>query len=157
MNYKTIPNQLDYLAGDDGHIYSLKRGSIPKKLAEYFGKYFKVTFHYKTFLVHRLIAEAFLGPCPEGMEVLHGEKGQKDNTPANLSYGTKSQNQLDRYRDGTMCLGERNGNCRLTYLEVEELRELRLQGASYSQLGKIFNISAIHAKRIALHQNRKSA
>lgn len=52
-------------------------------------------------LVHRLVAEAFLGPCPEGMEVLHGPRGTSDNTPANLRYGTPSENRFDTVRDGT--------------------------------------------------------
>lgn len=51
--------------------------------------------------VHRLVASAFLGPCPKGHEVCHGPNGKQDNRLTNLSYGTRSQNQLDRYRDGT--------------------------------------------------------
>ena len=55
----------------------------------------------KTCPVHRLVAIAFLGPCPSGHEVCHGPNGKLDNSVPNLSYGTRSQNQLDRYRDGT--------------------------------------------------------
>lgn len=53
--------------------------------------------------VHRLVAEAFLGPCPDGCMVLHGANGMSDNSASNLSYGTNSQNQLDRRRDGNSC------------------------------------------------------
>lgn len=52
-------------------------------------------------MVHRLVAEAFLGPCPVGMEVLHGPGGAQDNRVSNLSYGTHSQNMFDKNRDGT--------------------------------------------------------
>lgn len=51
--------------------------------------------------VHKLVASAFLGACPEGMEVLHGVGGRFDNRLCNLRYGTRSENQLDRLRDGT--------------------------------------------------------
>lgn len=45
----------------------------------------------------------FVGPKPDGLEVCHGIHGQKDNQLKNLRYGTPSQNQLERYRDGTAC------------------------------------------------------
>lgn len=51
--------------------------------------------------VHTLVAEAFIGPRPAGMEVRHGLKGQKDNSLTNLSYGTSKDNALDMRRDGT--------------------------------------------------------
>lgn len=52
--------------------------------------------------VHKLVAEAFIGPCPDGMEVCHGVKGNQVNTVANLRYDTHKNNALDRYRDGNM-------------------------------------------------------
>jgi len=51
--------------------------------------------------VHSLVAASFLGPCPDGCEVLHGLGGKLDNRLRNLKYGTKSENQFDRLRDGT--------------------------------------------------------
>lgn len=55
----------------------------------------------KTRKVHQLVCEAFIGPCPEGMEVCHGANGKLDNSLTNLHYGTPSENQQDRFRDGT--------------------------------------------------------
>lgn len=51
--------------------------------------------------VHSLVASAFLGLCPGGYEVLHGRGGKLDNRLCNLKYGTRSENQFDRLRDGT--------------------------------------------------------
>lgn len=47
--------------------------------------------------LHRLVLEAFVGPCPDGMEARHFP----DNDPANcklvnLSWGTRSQNMRDK-------------------------------------------------------------
>jgi hypothetical protein len=56
---------------------------------------------HETFTVHKLVASAFLGPCPKGMEILHGVEGKEVNTPSNLRYGTRSENAFDRLRDGT--------------------------------------------------------
>lgn len=56
---------------------------------------------HKQCTVHRLVAIAFLGPCPSGHQVRHGPNGKLDNRLSNLAYGTQSQNSLDKYRDGT--------------------------------------------------------
>ena len=50
--------------------------------------------------VHRIVLEAFVGPCPPGMEACHGVGGQLDNRLSNLRWDTLSQNGLDTVRHG---------------------------------------------------------
>lgn len=50
--------------------------------------------------IHRLVLEAFVGPCPEGQEVLHWDDDPTNNTLGNLRYGTRSENLLDKVRNG---------------------------------------------------------
>src|SRR5690606_38480338 len=50
---------------------------------------------------HVLVAEAFIGPRPEGAECLHGDGDHTNNMVSNLRWGTKSENQLDSVRHGT--------------------------------------------------------
>lgn len=50
--------------------------------------------------VHRVVALAFIGEAPEGMEVLHINGNPTDNRPENLRYGTQSENILDVYYQG---------------------------------------------------------
>lgn len=57
----------------------------------------RVTNHW----VHRVIAETFLGPCPEGKQVCHGPGGPHDNRITNLRYDAPKENILDSVRDGT--------------------------------------------------------
>ncbi|UVK63865.1 HNH endonuclease [Gordonia phage LilyPad] len=45
--------------------------------------------------VHRLVLEAFVGPCPEGMEACHGPYGMLDNRVINLRWDTHSENMKD--------------------------------------------------------------
>ena len=51
--------------------------------------------------VHRLVLEAFIGPCPAGMEACHEDDDPTNNTLANLRWDTPSENQFDRVRRGT--------------------------------------------------------
>lgn len=51
--------------------------------------------------IHRLVAAAWIGPCPEGQQVRHGPNGKLDNSISNLCYGTPSEDGLDKRRDGT--------------------------------------------------------
>lgn len=60
----------------------------------------KVDGKRKTAYVHRLVAEAFLGPCPEGQQVRHWDGNPDNNRIDNLLYGTPSQNVLDTVRYG---------------------------------------------------------
>lgn len=53
-----------------------------------------------TALVHQLVARAFIGLCPDGMEVLHGDGDPSNNRLGNLRYGTRSENVRDAVRHG---------------------------------------------------------
>lgn len=51
--------------------------------------------------VHKLVLEAFEGPCPDGMEACHGPGGPGDNRRSNLRWDTRSGNVLDQVSAGT--------------------------------------------------------
>jgi len=51
--------------------------------------------------VYRLVLLAFVGPPPEGFEALHADGNPANDTLANLSWGSRSENLLDRVRHGT--------------------------------------------------------
>lgn len=55
----------------------------------------------RTWNVHRLVAVAFLGPCPDDLVVCHVNGNPSDNRPSNLRYGTVSENVRDEVRHGT--------------------------------------------------------
>ncbi len=68
----------------------------------------------KQCLVHRLVAEAFLGPCPEGMQVNHKDRNRTNATVNNLEYVTPKQNAVR---------GSDVGGAKLTEEKVLALRE----------------------------------
>lgn len=61
----------------------------------------------RSFRVHRLVMEAFVGDLPEGMEVRHLDDDPDNNRLSNLVYGTRSENVLDRVRNGTHHMANR--------------------------------------------------
>mgnify|MGYP001022094286 CR=1 FL=1 len=55
----------------------------------------------KVMKLHRAVALAFLGECPDGHEVCHLDGDVLNNRFTNLYYGTRSSNNLDAVRHGT--------------------------------------------------------
>jgi hypothetical protein len=51
--------------------------------------------------VHHLVLEAFVSPCPDGMEARHLDGNPYNPDRDNLAWGTISENQFDQVRHGT--------------------------------------------------------
>lgn len=51
-------------------------------------------------LVHRLVLEAFVGPCPPGMQTRHLDGDPGNNHLGNLRWGTPAENNRDTLRHG---------------------------------------------------------
>lgn len=64
--------------------------------------YLKVTLRSpaRQVYVHTLVLEAFVGPRPEGLEARHHDDVREHNYPSNLVWGTRSENNYDRVRNG---------------------------------------------------------
>lgn len=90
--------------------------------------------------IHILVATAFHGQCPPGMEVRHGPLGQQINWASNLSYGTHADNMADKLRDGTDPRGERCGSAVLTREIVLECRLRHSLGETQVALAREFGV-----------------
>jgi hypothetical protein len=65
--------------------------------------------------VHKLVADAFLGPKPSPLhEVAHWDNDRSNPRLSNLRWATKKENHADKLRHGTSNRGERHGLARLT-------------------------------------------
>lgn len=51
--------------------------------------------------VHSLVMAAFVGPCPEGLQVRHLDGSKDNNHISNLVYGTPAEDAQDRIKHGT--------------------------------------------------------
>ena len=75
-----------------------KRGRILKPGIASNGYPSVVLGRKNTKMVHRLVAEAFLGLCPEGYETCHKDGDRSSPRLDNIYWGTRSENNYDRWR-----------------------------------------------------------
>ncbi|PWT91205.1 MAG: hypothetical protein C5B54_05730 [Acidobacteria bacterium] len=68
----------------------------------------------KTRLVAHLVAEAFLGPKPTGLKVLHKNDIRTDDRVENLYYGTQQDNMNDMVQNAHSLKGVKHHKAKLT-------------------------------------------
>lgn len=51
--------------------------------------------------VHRIVLEAWVGPCPAGLEGCHNDGDYTNNVLSNIRWDTRENNQLDKREHGT--------------------------------------------------------
>lgn len=89
-------------------------------------------------IVHLLVLEAFVGPCPPGMEACHGDGDPGNAALTNLRWDTPQANADDRRLHGTHIQGTRHGSNKLT---EDQVREIRAASGSQKSIGAKFGVS----------------
>lgn len=84
----------------------------------------------KQIIVSKLVALAFIGPRPEGKDVLHNNGINSDNFVGNLRYGTKLENMADKRVHGTQPEGASSHFAKLTEEQVHDIRASLERGES---------------------------
>lgn len=93
--------------------------------------------HYR---IHRLVAEAFLGPCPTGMEVCHNDSDPTNNCVSNLRYDTRHSNRID------MVIVGNEGR---QIIQVEQVSSIRDRLAKGDSCKAIANDYGVHPSTIS--------
>lgn len=162
--YRPIPNYSGYFAGTDGSIWTIRRHNKnkPKRLNPKPNRYgyFQVALSFNNKEVgrhvHSLILETFVGPRPDGYVTRHLNNIKTDNRLENLEWSTQAVNLSDRFKFGTVRLGEDHGMSKLTEKDVLEIIGLLKDGMIFADISRKigiskFAISCIASKRTWKH------
>jgi hypothetical protein len=139
-----------YEVSNYGNIRSTKSKQLKKITFDAHGRpYLGLWKNNKQKIVrpHKLVLEAFVSVCPEGMECCHNDGNQQNNRLENLRWDTPKNNHADKLKHGTSNTGERCNWAKLTKAQVISIRaDIRTQkeiateyGVQQSQISRIKN------------------
>ncbi len=160
--FKKIENY-DYEVSDTGEVRNIKTGKMLKPEISKDG-HLRIDLYkngkVKHCYVHRLVLEAFVGPCPKGMEGCHNNGKVSNNSVENLRWDTHKNNVKDSIDQGTFFIqkGSKHWAAKLTENQV---KEIRIRYIPYSHdnntctLAKEFGVSNVEIGRIITNKRWK--
>lgn len=96
----------------------------------------------KKFLLHHLVARAFVGGYAEGLTVNHIDGIKTNNLPPNLEWVTRARNSAHAWEIGLVDLrGENAPGSKLTSGQVRIIRELLASGVTCGKLAVLVGVS----------------
>jgi hypothetical protein len=102
------------------------------------------------YAVSFLVLLSFVGGRPSGLCVLHTDGNNQNNCLQNLRYGTHVENSADARKHGTLVLGEKHWNTKLTVNDVLLIRQSTSPGVS---LAAMFGMTPAAISAIRTHKN----
>lgn len=155
-----IPDtDLLYKISSEGRIFSVKRNMILRQFINHKGYYLcqiHVHTEIKTFIVHRLVAKAFI-PNPENKPQVNHKDGNKiHNCIINLEWHTAKENMQHAYSNNIK--NNRGSNNPFSKLTVENVLAIREyfktdKSANLKDASQKFKVSVSHICGI---KNKKS-
>lgn len=140
-DFKISPSFPWLLCHRDGSIFSKKSKRFLTKKTTRNG-YVYINLYVGGVFAHRIVADAFLGPIPNGLEVNHINGVKSDNRPENLEYVTKSENAKHAHKTKLATnKGINNPRAKLNREAVEEIKRLRLEGLTFVSIAKMFGVA----------------
>lgn len=153
-----------YAVSDFGNVKRISRGRstyIDRKLkpkVDSYG-YFQVNLIEKNYLIHHLVAQAFIGKRPKNLEVNHKNGIKTDNRLLNLEYVTRGENIKHGHRNNLYpsFAGESNPNSKLKESDILKIREMaKNTNLRQIEIGKRFNVSQRMVSLIVRKENWKN-
>lgn len=98
-------------------------------------------------MIHRIVAECWLGDCPDGMEVDHRDRNPHNNDWHNLRYVTKSEQMKNRDHSNI----SKTGSLNLEKARQERAKPVKIIGRGEE---KVFDTKADCARYLASVYNK---
>jgi hypothetical protein len=140
-----------YCINKSGQVRSAKRNTSPGKILKHLydsSGYAQVSLckngQPAAYRVHILVAQTFMGACPEGLEVNHKDGNKANPRLKNLEYGTHQWNMLHSRRvlknKGGIFRGEAAWNHKLTNKDVLLIRDMDVHGVKQCVIAIKFGV-----------------
>lgn len=92
--------------------------------------------------VHCLVLEAFVGPCPKGMQCCHDDGSPSNNHVGNLRWGTPQDNMDDRERHGRHVKGSQSKKSKLKEKDIPSIRNRKSKKwGAMSEVAREYGVS----------------
>jgi hypothetical protein len=126
VEFRRHPEFSDYAVGDNGSVWNDTYGYWRERRLQFCRHHLFISLwiNKRTYsrFVHRLVLEAFVGPCPEGMECCHYDGNPLNNHLGNLRWDTHKNNEADKRRHGTLSVGEKCNHNKITADQVQQIK-----------------------------------
>lgn len=103
--------------------------------------------------LHILVLTAFVRAPRPGEVCRHLDGDKRNNTLANLRWGTVAENMADAVRHGTKGKGELAGNAKLTDSQVREIRALAIRGVTSAEIARRYGVARVTISAIRTGRN----
>jgi len=103
--------------------------------------------------IHTLVLEAFIGSRPAGMESRHLDGNCLNACIENLRWGTPLENAQDKFRHGTVQLGEDHHSSKLTVDDVRKIKQMLRDKVLHQIIAPMFGVSRACISSIAIGRN----
>lgn len=149
--WRHLPRDVGYTVSDTGWVRGVHGYLMRQQVIR--GGYRRVPLRDGTrHLVHRLVLEAFVGPCPPGHEASHEDGNPENNNLSNLRWRPASENCRLRTTHGTNFT---RGNARLTKDQVTKIRQRLDAGESARTIARDYPVGRSAISHIKHGRNWK--
>lgn len=157
--WAVVPGHADYQISNLGRVKSFRKGPprILKPTKARVG-YLQITLPGRPVVyVHHLVAEAFLGPRPKGLQINHKDGDKTNNAATNLEYCGHGDNVRHMFRTGlTTGIAETHVRAILNNDQVRRIKSRLANGEHPRSIAPEFGVSISTIYAIKGNYNWKS-
>lgn len=142
-NWRPVKSHPNYEVSEDGQVR--RAGRVLKAAVNPRTGYLTYSLYQSNRetrrYVHHLVAEAFIGPRPDGYEVAHGDGDKSNNRASNLRYATRAENEADKIAHGTRLSGSDAPWAKLTEAAVRDIRAWATYDFTQREIARWYGVS----------------